>query len=62
MALHVAIAVTRPNTNAKTLKLARPLVRSITLFEVGVVGLLTLAGAGLWVLVIPLELVGFFAG
>jgi hypothetical protein len=58
MAFYVALAVAHPKPEIKTLKLAQPILRSTSLLEVGAVGLLTLAGAGIWMLVIPLELVG----
>jgi hypothetical protein len=51
----VAIAVASPVL--QTLRLARPFVRSP--FETLAAGMLLLSALGLWMLVIPIELLGF---
>lgn len=57
----VAVAVARPRTSAQTLRLAHPLVRTTSAFELTAVGALLLSALGLWLLVIPLELLRFAA-
>ena len=54
----MAIAVASPNAY-KTLRLARPSGRSTA--ETAAMGALTLSALGLWLLVIPVELLGFLA-
>jgi hypothetical protein len=54
----MAIAV-EPATTVKTLRLTRPFVRS-TVESTAVAGLF-LSAAGLWLLVIPIELLGLVA-
>jgi hypothetical protein len=49
-------AVATPRTDVKSFRLAHPAVRTTTGFELTVSALLTLSAAGLWLLVLPLEL------
>lgn len=51
--------VVAPPTTVKTLRLARPHIRST--FESVAVGALLLSALGLWMLVIPIELLGLVA-
>jgi hypothetical protein len=57
----VAIAVARQRTN-KTLRLAQPAVRPTSRIELTGVLALALAAAGVWLFVIPLELVALVTG
>jgi hypothetical protein len=54
----VAIAMARPTAH-KTLRLARPFSRSS--FESAILGALLLSALGIWMLVIPIELLGLVA-
>jgi hypothetical protein len=54
----VAIAVASPSAH-KTLRLARPYSRST--FESSILGVLLLSALGIWMLVIPIELLGVLA-
>jgi hypothetical protein len=47
--------------DARSLRLAQPAIRSTSRFEVTAVGGLLLSAAGLWLLVIPVELLGLIA-
>jgi hypothetical protein len=56
----VAVAVA-PTRNIRTLHLAQPLVQTGSWFEGAALSALLLTAAGLWMLVIPLELLGSIA-
>jgi hypothetical protein len=57
----VAITAASPRTDVKSLRLAHPLVRTGSPFEVTAVGGLLLSAVGLWMLVIPIELLSLAA-
>jgi hypothetical protein len=50
------LAVSTPNGDVKSLRLARPVVRTASGAEVTAFTVLSLATAGVWLLVLPLEL------
>lgn len=52
----VAIAVPSSRTDLKTLRLAQPVIETTSRVEVTAVVVLALAAAGVWLCVLPLEL------
>ena len=54
-------ALATPRADAKSFRLAHPAVRATSGLELTASALLTLAAAGVWLLVLPLELVRFVA-
>lgn len=57
----VAIAIASAKADVKSLHLAQPLIRTTSKVEVTAAGALLLSALGLWLLVIPIELIGLVA-
>jgi len=55
----VAVAVASPRTNVQTLRLAQPAIQSTSPLQVTAAAVLTLAAGGIWLFVLPLELLRF---
>jgi hypothetical protein len=58
----VELAVATPRTELKTFRLAQPAVQVTSKLEVTAATSLTLAAVGIWLFVIPLELLQLVAG
>lgn len=54
-------ALANPRADAKSFRLSQPAVRAASGVEVTAFAILSLAAAGVWLLVIPLELLRFAA-
>ena len=57
----MAIALTGTRTNVRTLRLAQPAVRPRSSFDLSAVAVLALAASGIWLFVLPLELLRLVA-
>lgn len=57
----MAIAFAGTRTDVNSLRLAHPVIRTSSALEVTAAGGLMLSAFALWLLVIPLELLGFVA-